>query len=642
MKKHILKNRRRLIISVIIVYMGSMNLYAQYTDHRNRKVDSLEQVLQTNPPTEASELLRLYARLMWGYKQSNVEKSMEYARKGVAISEKIDDPYILCDCYFMLGVGYYTTSRYDSALYHFDRALAVNETMKGDKRYTEAKIDDNYSSIYGTIGNLYNIQGDYHRAVEYYTKALRIFEKYGWKESMFITYNNIGELYVSMENYKQAEIIHKKQEALAYEIKDSMMIAMAEIALGGLYANHHNDYAKAQKCADIAYAYFFSHPEEGEWKVRSLTLLGDIQLGQNNLPAAEPYIREALQLADTLGIPHEKATALGQLSLLHLLRKEWKQAEQTALEALATDDSEPANTLTLYRQLAEAYAYLHQPDKAKEYFDKANDLQSSYSNRNYQSALSEQEVRYETEKKDIKITALTREKRLYVWLTVTGGSIALLILLLLFYRNRLHRRQKQLLATQVALESETAERQRLAKDLHDGLGGMLSLVRIKMKDRLYDYALDALDKSVDELRRVAHHIMPESLIEHGLKTSLQDFALSVPGAEFHFFGKEIRLDTGLEVVLYRCAYELVNNSLRHAAASHIAIQLVQEPESVTLSVTDDGEGFDAEQQTEGMGLKNIRNRISVYNGRMLVLSDNESGTEINIEIPLKKTGGKND
>ena len=642
MKKHILKNRRRLIISVIIVYISSMNLYAQYTDHRDRKVDSLEQVLRTNPPTEALDLLRIYQKLMWGCLQNDVEKSMEYARKGIAACENTDTPFALCDCYYILGVDYYHISQYDSALYYLNRSLATNETLKGDKRYTEENMDDNYAAIYGAIGNLYNVQGNYSTAISYYTKALRIFEKHGWRESMSSVYRNIGELYVCMENYERGEEYYNQYDSLSVAIGDSFLISNARIGLAGIYLSHHKDYEKAKEYADIAYRYFFSHPEEGGQRVVCLNLLADICFAQNETEKAEPYIGEALQLADTLDIPLDKSISLRQLSLLHLLRKEWKQAEQTALEALATDDSEPANTLTLYRQLAEAYAYLHQPDKAKEYFDKANDLQSSYSNRNYQSALSEQEVRYETEKKDIKITALTREKRLYVWLTVTGGSIALLILLLLFYRNRLHRRQKQLLATQVALESETAERQRLAKDLHDGLGGMLSLVRIKMKDRLYDYALDALDKSVDELRRVAHHIMPESLIEHGLKTSLQDFALSVPGAEFHFFGKEIRLDTGLEVVLYRCAYELVNNSLRHAAASHIAIQLVQEPESVTLSVTDDGEGFDAEQQTEGMGLKNIRNRISVYNGRMLVLSDNESGTEINIEIPLKKTGGKND
>jgi signal transduction histidine kinase len=105
----------------------------------------------------------------------------------------------------------------------------------------------------------------------------------------------------------------------------------------------------------------------------------------------------------------------------------------------------------------------------------------------------------------------------------------------------------------------------------------------------------------------------------------------VPGAEFQSFG-EIKLNKEQELVLYRCAYELVNNAMKHANASHILIQLIQEPKQITLTVSDNGKGI--AEGTKGMGLQNIRERIEPYHGEMQVISPEGQGTEINITQPL--------
>ena len=113
-----------------------------------------------------------------------------------------------------------------------------------------------------------------------------------------------------------------------------------------------------------------------------------------------------------------------------------------------------------------------------------------------------------------------------------------------------------------------------------------------------------------------------------------DFCRSIPIADFRFFGEDTHLDNRLEVLIYRCAYELVNNAMKHAEASRTNVQLTVDAHLVSLSVQDDGRGFDPDTVTYGAGFTNIRNRISAYNGKISVYSSPGAGTEVTIEIEL--------
>lgn len=193
-------------------------------------------------------------------------------------------------------------------------------------------------------------------------------------------------------------------------------------------------------------------------------------------------------------------------------------------------------------------------------------------------------------------------------------------------------KEKQLIATQSVLDGETAERSRLARDLHDGLGGMLSVVKLNLEKGNYNKVTELLDESIEELRRVAHHIMPESLMYAGLKVSLEDFCCVIPNAHFQFIGEDTRLDRSLEVMLYRCAYELINNAVKYANASQINIQLAFHQSVIALSVDDNGIGFDPKEVVSGTGLKNIRTRVLAHNGVLTIRSAPGQGTEVIIEI----------
>ena len=152
------------IIVFAVLYFCSTGLFAQnseYNDHRNRKVDSLEQVLATNPPT-GTDLLQVYRDLCWGYSTSNSKKALDYARKGISLATELKAFNALCKFYSRVAWCYYDTNQGDSVMFYYNKALEANELLKGDKRYDESNIDNNYSLIYGNIGNYYNALGKYH------------------------------------------------------------------------------------------------------------------------------------------------------------------------------------------------------------------------------------------------------------------------------------------------------------------------------------------------------------------------------------------------------------------------------------------------------------------------------------------------
>ncbi len=160
-------------------------------------------------------------------------------------------------------------------------------------------------------------------------------------------------------------------------------------------------------------------------------------------------------------------------------------------------------------------------------------------------------------------------------------------------------------------------------------------VSIESEDVMrFDRVVGLLDESIQELRRVAHNMMPDSLTRYGLRVSLNDFCNSIPGAVFSHYGGDERLDPKLEVMIYRTVHELVNNALKHACATEIIVQMIQEYDRVSITVQDDGRGFDTDAPTSGTGLNNIRNRVGSYNGRMDVYSESGKGTEISVEFKI--------
>jgi len=170
----------------------------------------------------------------------------------------------------------------------------------------------------------------------------------------------------------------------------------------------------------------------------------------------------------------------------------------------------------------------------------------------------------------------------------------------------------------------------------------LSLLEMKRGAKLeyndverFDKALGLLDDSVQEMRRVAHHLMPDSLSRFGLKPALSDFCGNYPIINFNYYGDESRLDPNLEVMIYRSIHELVNNALKYSGATQIMVQIMQEPNRIAFTIQDDGCGFDPSAETKGIGLQNIRNRITSFGGSIQIDSKTGEGTEVNGELKIE-------
>jgi len=148
----------------------------------------------------------------------------------------------------------------------------------------------------------------------------------------------------------------------------------------------------------------------------------------------------------------------------------------------------------------------------------------------------------------------------------------------------------------------------------------------------FQRALSMLADSLSELRSVAHHIMPEALTRYGVKTALSDLCQAIPSVEFHHSGDDQRLGSKLEILLYRAAHELINNALKHAEATHISVRLLQASDHISLTVQDNGKGFDPATTTKGTGLENIRNNAAAHNGKLLIHSTIGKGTEAELRV----------
>lgn len=209
--------------------------------------------------------------------------------------------------------------------------------------------------------------------------------------------------------------------------------------------------------------------------------------------------------------------------------------------------------------------------------------------------------------------------------------------------------QQQLQYSQAMLEGEAQERRRLARDLHDGLGGMLAGARINLSGQLDDLPAESikvnlqkiigqLDNSITELRRIAHNLMPENLLNFGLKTALKDLCetLMTSGTRIDFLAIDIDgpIPGQTQVNIYRIVQEMLANAIRHAEATHILLQCSKHDHLFFITQEDNGKGFELNSRPAetGTGLDNIRNRVGFLKGKIEIESATNEGTTINIEL----------
>ena len=267
-------NMKRLSVLLLLAVLG-LSRAGAYNDHRGHNLDSLERVVARWTPDaldrasneELVKLNRACRNLMLGYHVMNGEKCVFYARKALSISHPRGWNAADADAYRYIGQNFYVHEQYDSAMVYYRLSLASVDRMASGAvsatdpdGYDERTIDDYYSALYGSIGNLYNMMESIPQAMDYYEKAGAIFEKYGWNESNSILHYNMGETWIDEGDLKKARAEYDKAMAFAEASGDSLMIVDAWKGYGRLYMEQGRTW-KSLKFLRKADAYYAAHPD---------------------------------------------------------------------------------------------------------------------------------------------------------------------------------------------------------------------------------------------------------------------------------------------------------------------------------------------------------------------------------------------
>ena len=283
-QKPYIYDMKRNFTLILLCLLAAFNSSA-YSDHRGHNVDSLEAAvarwtpadIEAAPDSTLHHILNDWNGLMQGYLQTNGVKSEHYARKILETGLRKGWNPAIKESAKIIGQIFWAKEQYDSAVFYYHMALDALDRMALDAAsednpdgYSQTELDDGYSSMYGTIGNLYNMMDSLDLAFEYYAKAGEIFDRYGWNESNAVLHYNMGETWLEEGDYGKARECYETSLRYGRQAGDSLWIASPLKGLGALYLAQGKT-RKGLRCLEEADRYFSLH-EDQEFRARLETL----------------------------------------------------------------------------------------------------------------------------------------------------------------------------------------------------------------------------------------------------------------------------------------------------------------------------------------------------------------------------------
>lgn len=591
--------------------------------------------------------------------------------------------------------NYYKTTKYDSAVYYFEASKKLSKKLNykigefqygidmGDVLVQTGKYDaflklnkqglevakaigskHKQSLSYKNIGSAYFYLFKLDSCIQYYQKAQIISENLNNNDQLVSLYGNLCSVYA------ESNLLEKSLEygfkALALQKKgfgkyDDLPYVLASISTTYLTLKNNDK------------ALFYANETIKESRKVNNSYLEQITLGNIiNIKTSQKkyselfyYLRQLDKVSKKTNTPENNANLMSQYSIVNYYNGNMKLAEKYAFETLKISEPNKLEffSKSSYIMLNKIEAALGNYDLSEIYGVKRDSLNKKQLNEEIASNIQELEKKYETQKKQTEIIKLktANEKKSTLNKILIGSSIGLLLIGFLGYRNFRNERKlqnlkiselekdKQLLAIDAMLKGQEEERGRIAKDLHDGLGGLLSGTKLSftnMKENLlltpenaiqFEKSLSMLDTTIADLRKVAHNLMPEALVKFGLNDALNDFCSSIQLAsnitvDYQKIGLDRKIGNTAETFIYRIIQELVNNAVKHAQATEILAQIAYAKDKIVITVEDNGKGYDKNQATTGDGLDNISYRVKYLNGTIDTQTSINNGTAVNIEL----------
>ncbi|MCC8407824.1 histidine kinase [Mucilaginibacter sp. UR6-1] len=658
------------IYLISICLLIAITAFSQQQIPLNEKhyLDSLESILRTKNPDSTKASANFSLVEYW--KVKDTVKSKSYLLRGKQLAEKY--PYYKALSLFYEGQYYFSWNpvKASASFKKAEQAFAAFKTPKGYGRRAAAWFN-------------YALMNKDEKGYEFVTriileKVLPNAEKAGERVMLAHFYTQLSTLL--MNNYQFARAGNYNQKAidlLQKENPDSPNLLFAYLNGVSIYC-YDGKPAKAEPLLQKAKALLIPYPgsvnyplyyyNEALYNSTAKKLDQALLSADKGMALAKKYNQKQIYQQFFF----RKYEVYGQ-------QKAYAKARQILLDIVKDGTLTAAinDKATIYSELAKTSQNLNDYKEAYNWLSKYQKLKDSINNNQTELKVSELETKYRTTQNQQKIAALqaqnkqaaleVKNENLYKWLLALGCLTLLITLGLVIvnarnsrklsaqkeinYRQQLQdlEQKQQLKVTKAMLDGEEHERERVARDLHDGLGGMLAGVKIGLSgwsnthsdaatDKDLHRIIGQLDSSVSELRRIARNLLPETLLKFGLEVALKDLCEFYMRDDLHidFQAFNIRKDIALSIQLniYRIVQELISNTIKHAGATQIILQCSQNDAVFYITIEDDGCGFDITilENMKGMGLENLKNRITFLNGKFELQSAINEGTTINIEL----------
>jgi signal transduction histidine kinase len=632
--------------------------------------DSLVEELKKYPNADTARADALFKVVDCAAFLSEKKAVLPYWEEGIQLSHKRNYKKGEAEYLAWRGSYYKSAQKTDSALTYLDSAIQV----VGNSPDKALRLRKGFALFFK--GMIYENQENLYKALNYYFESLTTYDsadlvrQKGLRGKIAHIYQQLNNDDKALEYYKQViDLIEHGDDGTPKYKLDGNYISIAEIYF------KRDDLSKAKYYLNVLKPMM---PDSEETIITGgyYRLTGQIALKEKMPDSAFRLLKEALKYYNYTRVMHSgtMATICSDIARLKMQSKEMDEAKKYAEESVAAAkesghkedmagalicmaeyDHETGNQAGAYTDLRQAMT-LNDSVLAAANIKQANTLAAIYENDQKEKLIAGLETDEKIEAASVKQKAL--------WNTIFIITIvALLFISGMLYRNFKSRqkieqqkiseleKEKQLLAVAAMLKGQEEERSRLAKDLHDGLGGMLSGVKISISNMKENLVMDEqhasllaksiaqLDNTIMELRKVSHNLMPEALVKFGLKSALQDFCESMQlnsGTTIicEQLGEERELGNIADVNIYRIIQELINNAIKHAQPTQVLVQLTKAPAKVLITVEDNGKGFDLKEldTSTGIGFANTRHRVNYFNGRMDIESKPGEGTTINIEL----------
>lgn len=597
----------------------------------NTRVDSLQSVADT----VRNDSLRCVLLNDIALIQYAGAEAIHTAEEAMALARNLNNQYLIAKSYSTLSWVHPFDDMTVKTKY-LDSAIAISEAIN-DKE----GMATNYNSQVVMLLEY----GRYEEAIEYLKKAYDLFEEIGMEERKMVVLNNWA--IVLNEYGKPAEALKIAHRAMQYRLAE---IPPSYLKLGRLEFIMGNSYRLLNEPVKAVDHYIESYKYRAKMKSYAIAetliqiavlMINEAEAGRDTLAISKKIIAAGFPNSGVLIDSAENVETISERQqftprLLDIRRK----------KAFVYGDYEAA-----YKYLEQLKRYDDESRLSDENLSAFVGLKTRYEQEQLKSQLLEEEILIDK-----------RESQVKLLLAFLGLMFLLAVIGILTYQNRLRRKQlqlnkmrheKQFVQMRATLEGEEKERARIARDLHDGLGNLLSTVKVTVgsldidmqngQAEKFNQANRMIDEACSEIRKISHEMMPQALERYGITTALEDLVGKMDNAHgfsasFNVYGKEQKLDDHTSLMIFRIAQEMLNNVIKYAKANQVTVQLSFSDKLLDFTIEDDGVGFNVNKvkKKNGMGLKSLAFRASDIGASYEVESQPGQGTMISLSIPLAK------